>query len=145
METKSDRAHIDRAGHRLVSGRHTLSVGKNHPPEGGCLKFDEIEKSGMRLSHNVSDSLPFYRVYAAVQNEEVQSFLDFLLELWVELFVDPFFVEEYPSAYHPPPTSLNEQGDMIFLALRLHLGHLIAFVPMGTRLSVIVPSGHWNS
>jgi hypothetical protein len=133
----------------LALETHHLSAGKNHPPEaepsGGCLKFFETEKLGVRLSHNVSGNLLFYRTYTGVQTEEVQSLLDFFLGLLVELFLDPFFVEEYPSAYHPPPTSLNEQGDMIFLALRLHLGHLIALVPIGTRLSVTVPSGHWNS
>jgi hypothetical protein len=67
------------------------------------------------------------------------------LELLVDDFVALLFAEEYPSAYHPPPTNLKEQGDMIFLARLLHLGHLIWVVPIGTRLSVIVPSGHWNS
>jgi len=62
-----------------------------------------------------------------------------------DVFLEPLFVEEYPSAYHPPPTSLNEQGEIIFLARLLHLGHLICVVPTGTKLSVIVPSGHWNS
>ena len=102
----------------------------------------------MRLSHNVSGDLLFFRRIGAFKPKILNRsyfVLDFFLGLLVEVFVEPFFVEEYPSAYHPPPTSLNEQGDMIFLALRLHLGHLIALVPIGTRLSVTVPSGHWNS
>ena len=69
-------------------------------------------------------------------------FLVSFLALLVEVLPEAFFVEEYPSVYHPPPTNLNEQADMIFLARLLHLGHLMCAVPMGTRLSVIVPSGH---
>ena len=68
--------------------------------------------------------------------------LDFSFVLFVEFFLDPFLVEEYPSANQPPPSSLKEQGDMIFLARFLHLGHLMCVVPMGTRPSVMVPSGH---
>jgi hypothetical protein len=65
--------------------------------------------------------------------------------LLVDAFLALLLAEEYPSAYHPPPTRLKEQADMIFLARRLHLGHLMCAVPIGTRRSVIVPSGHWNS
>jgi hypothetical protein len=43
------------------------------------------------------------------------------LALLVDVFLEPVFAEEYPSAYHPPPTSLKEQADKIFLARRLHL------------------------
>ena len=52
------------------------------------------------------------------------------------------FEDEYPSAYHPPPTSLNEQGDIIFLALFLQCGQVMDFVPMDTSLSVTVPALH---
>jgi len=52
------------------------------------------------------------------------------------------FEDEYPSAYHPPPTSLNEQGDMIFLALFLQCGQVMDFVPMDTSFSVTIPSLH---
>jgi hypothetical protein len=149
---KSDCTDIDRVGDSKALETHNLSAGKNHPPEagpsGGCLKFYETEKLGMRLSHKVSGDLLFIRRIRAFKLKKFKRsyfVLDFFLELFVELFFDPFFAEEYPSAYHPPPTNLNEQGDMIFLALRLHLGHLIALVPIGTRLSVMVPSGHWNS
>ena len=66
--------------------------------------------------------------------------------LFLELFdVEPVlldFEDEYPSEYHPPPTSLNEQGDIIFLARFLQCGHVIDFVPMGTSLSVTVPWLH---
>jgi hypothetical protein len=51
--------------------------------------------------------------------------LDFFWVLLVGLLPAPDWVEEYPSAYQPPPTSLMEQGDMIFLAFLLHLGHLM--------------------
>jgi hypothetical protein len=68
-------------------------------------------------------------------------FVSFLV-LCVDDFWALLFAEEYPSAYHPPPTSLKEQADIIFLARRLHLGHLIRVVPIGTKRSVIVPSGH---
>jgi hypothetical protein len=67
---------------------------------------------------------------------------DFSFVLGLDSFLVPFAVDEYPSAYHPPPASLKVQQDMIFLACLLHLGHLMLSVPIGTRLSVIVPSGH---
>jgi hypothetical protein len=124
-------------------------MGKKHLPEagppGGCLKFYEIEKFAVRLSHNASGDLVFYGHVRALKLKKFNcSYFvsDFFSGLFAELFLDPFFVEEYPSAYHPPPSNLKEQADMIFLAFRLHLGHLIALVPIGTRLSVIVPSGH---
>jgi hypothetical protein len=66
--------------------------------------------------------------------------------LFLELFdFEPVlfdFEDEYPSAYHPSPTSLNEQGDMIFLARFLQCGQVMDFVPMGTSFSVTVPSLH---
>jgi hypothetical protein len=144
--------YIDREGHWLALKTCNLNVEKKHPPEaeppGRSLKFYKTEKFGVRLSHNVSGDLIFYgHVWAFKMKKFNRSYfvLDFVFGVLVELFLDPFFVEEYPSAYHPPPSNLKEQGDMIFLAFLLHLGHLIALVPIGTRLSVIVPSGHWNS
>jgi len=77
--------------------------------------------------------------------DHVFSVLVSFLALGEDVFFEPMFAEEYPSEYHPPPTSLKEQAEIIFLARLLHLGHLICVVPIGTRLSVIVPSGHWNS
>ena len=51
--------------------------------------------------------------YWASTLSEIRYFLSDLSELFV-------FEDEYPSAYHPPPTSLKEQGEMIFLALLPH-------------------------
>jgi hypothetical protein len=62
-----------------------------------------------------------------------------LFDFELELFD---FEDEYPSAYHPPPTSLNEQGDIIFLALFLQCGQVMDFVPTDTSLSVTVPELH---
>ncbi len=39
------------------------------------------------------------------------------------LFVLLDFEDEYPSAYHPPPFSSNEQVERIFLAFFLHWEH----------------------
>jgi hypothetical protein len=128
-----------------------LNEGKNHPPEagpqGGCLKLDETEKFGVGFSHNVSGGLIFCRnctgpLMLVLKSDRPYLVLDFSFVLFVEFFLDPFLVEEYPSANQPPPSSLKEQGDMIFLARLLHLGHLMCVVPMGTRPSVMVPSGH---
>ena len=57
--------------------------------------------------------------------DHIYLILAFFFVLLVELLPLSFLVEEYPSAYQPPPTSLKEQGDMIFLAFLLHLGHLM--------------------
>ncbi|MGD8209181.1 MAG: hypothetical protein PVF32_04930, partial [Desulfobacterales bacterium] len=48
-------------------------------------------------------------------NEGVTAYTDFLLPLDV--------VDEYPSAYHPPPFSSNVQVERIFFALFLHFVH----------------------
>jgi hypothetical protein len=74
--------------------------------------------------------------------DRVYSVPDFSFVFLVEFLPAPFVAEAYPSAYHPPPTNLKEQADIIFFAFFLHLGHLIASVPIGTKLSVMVPSGH---
>jgi hypothetical protein len=100
-----------------------------------------------RLSHKLLGNAFLCRIRPGVNRtlDHVFSVLVSFLELLVDDFEEPVFAEEYPSAYHPPPTSLKEQADIIFLARRLHLGHLMCAVPIGTRRSVIVPSGHWNS
>ena len=70
-------------------------------------------------------------------DEAVTAYTDFLLPLE--------FVDEYPSAYHPPPFSSNVQVERIFLAIFLHLVHRVFFVPMGTSFSVMCPLVHSNS
>ena len=69
--------------------------------------------------------------------EIVTAYTDFLLPLE--------FVDEYPSAYHPPPFSSNVQVERIFLAIFLHLVHRVFLVPMGTSFSVMCPLVHSNS
>ena len=55
----------------------------------------------MRLSHNVSGDLLFYPTYTGrafkpkILNRSY-FVLDFFLGLFVEVFLEPFFVEEYP-------------------------------------------------
>ena len=70
-------------------------------------------------------------------DEVVTVYTDFLLPL--------DFVDEYPSAYHPPPFSSNVQVERIFLAIFLHLVHRVFLVPMGTSFSVMCPLVHSNS
>ena len=65
--------------------------------------------------------------------------------VYPDLFVLLDFVDEYPSAYHPPPFNSNEQVERIFLAFFLHLMHWVCSVPMGTRSSVTCPFLHSNS
>jgi hypothetical protein len=114
---------------------------------GGHLYFSERRTFVVQFSHKVLGDAFLCRFYTGVKQtlDQVFSVLVSFFELLVDDFLEPVFVEEYPSAYHPPPTSLKEQADIIFLARRLHLGHLMCAVPIGTRRSVIVPSGHWNS
>ena len=65
--------------------------------------------------------------------------------VYSDLFVLLDLVDEYPSAYHPPPFSSNEQVERIFLAFFLHLVHRVDLVPMGTSSSVMCPFVHSNS
>jgi hypothetical protein len=101
----------------------------------------------VRLSHKLLGERLFCRIFTDVKRTLGHVFAVFVsfLALLADVFLALFFAEEYPSAYHPPPANLKEQGDMIFLARLWHLGHFICAVPIGSRLSVIVPSGHWNS
>jgi hypothetical protein len=61
-------------------------------------------------------------------NRKQADYSDFLLLL------DP--LDEYPSAYQPPPFNSKEHWDMIFLALLLHLEHRVLLVPILTSSSV---------
>jgi hypothetical protein len=101
----------------------------------------------VQLSHKLLGDEFLCRICTGVKQTLGHVFLVFVsfFALLADVFLEPVFAEEYPSAYHPPPTSLKEQADKIFLDRLLHLGHFICAVPIGTRRSVIVPSGHWNS
>jgi hypothetical protein len=114
---------------------------------GGTLVFVERRKFVVQLSLKLLGDSFLCRISTDIKRTPGHFFwvLVSFLALLVDVFLEPVFAEEYPSAYHPPPTSLKEQADKIFLARLLHLGHLICAVPVGTRRSVIVPSGHWNS
>jgi hypothetical protein len=114
---------------------------------GGRWYFYERRKFAVQLSHKLLDESFLCRICTGVKQtlDHVSLVFVSFLVLLVDVFLALLLAEEYPSAYHPPPTSLKEQADIIFLARRLHLGHLICAVPIGTRRSVIVPSGHWNS
>ena len=113
----------------------------------GTLVFFERRKFVVQLSHKRLGGSFLCRICNDVKQTLGHFFWVFVsfFVLLVDVFLEPVFAEEYPSAYHPPPTNLKEQADKIFLARRLHSGHLIWAVPIGTRRSVIVPSGHWNS
>jgi len=109
----------------------------------GCLRIDAAEKVAAGRSLGQSGGIYLCQQERGVEAEaRAHSVLDFSFGRFSESLPVLFAEDEYPSAYHPPPASLKLQGDMIFFAFLLHLGHLMASVPIGTRLSVIVPSGH---
>jgi hypothetical protein len=56
-----------------------------------------------------------------------------------------YFLEAYPSAYHPPPFKVKVQLDRIFLAFLPHLGQTTSRVSTRTISSVISPHSHLNS
>lgn len=45
------------------------------------------------------------------------------LAVYSDVFELLDLVDEYPSAYHPPPFNSKEQVERIFLAFFLHLAH----------------------
>ena len=89
---------------RLLKTEESIAKKKSDPcADTKSNLFDTNE--GCRLSVELSEA--FFR--------QLTVYSDLLLLL--------DFVDEYPSAYHPPPFNSNEQVERIFLAFFLHLVH----------------------